>query len=154
RSHCRLSSLCRRTASCLSTRFATKPDPAAKCGNEGCFSEEDKKFENLAKNNLCLASQGKPRDLRDFEAFKQLQALNIDRHALGDRSKLRALKPLGEGSLVRLAAFIKGAHISDCDAKKAKQGKTGESVNCDVRGFSLNDIHIPLVLSPSDDECL
>jgi len=34
--------------------IATRPDPAAACRFEGCFTNQDKKFEDLAKNSLCL----------------------------------------------------------------------------------------------------
>ncbi|HVR06775.1 MAG TPA: hypothetical protein VMW75_01905 [Thermoanaerobaculia bacterium] len=124
--------------------IATRPDPAAACRYEGCFSNDDKKFEDLAKNSLCLDASS-PTDLSDFKAFRELQARN-DSKTTGDRSQLRAITPLGEGSIVRLAAYIKEAHVSDCPG--------GEAVNCVSNGFANNDIHIPLVQSPDDDECL
>jgi hypothetical protein len=130
--------------------IATTPDPAVHCGNGGCAPNDDKKFENLAKNNLCKNSET-PTDLKDFSVFKTLQAVpDVYQKATGNREQLRSLKPLGEGSMVRVAAFIKEAHISDCDKQNPK---TGEDVNCNVRGFALNDIHILLVQSPQDDPC-
>jgi hypothetical protein len=124
--------------------IATRPDPAASCRFEGCFGNDDKKFEDLAKNSLCLDASS-PTDLSDFKAFRELQARD-DSKKTGDRSQLRAISPLGEGSIVRLVAFIKGAHISDCPG--------GEAVNCVTNGLDSNDIHIPLVQKPDDDECL
>jgi hypothetical protein len=124
--------------------IATRPDPAAACRFEGCFSNDDKKFEDLAKNSLCLDASS-PTDLGDFTAFRELQARN-DSKKTGDRSQLRKISPLGEGDVVRLAAYIKGAHISDCPP--------GEAVNCNTTAFASNDIHIPLVQNPDDDECL
>jgi hypothetical protein len=123
--------------------IATRPDPAASCRFEGCFSNDGKKFEDLAKNNFCQ-SFSSPTDLDNFDVFRTLQARNDPKNA-GDRHQLRAIKPLGEGSIVRLATFIKEAHVSDCEG--------GESVNCDKPGFVNNDIHIPLVQNPADDEC-
>jgi hypothetical protein len=123
--------------------IATQPDPAGSCRFEGCFSNADKKFEDLAKNTFCQPFSS-PTDLSNFDAFRTLQARN-DSKKTGDRHQLRAIKPLGEGSVVRLVTFIKEAHVSDC------QG--GEAVNCDKSGFVNNDIHIPLVQNPSDDEC-
>jgi len=124
--------------------IATRPDPAASCRYQGCFSNPDKMFEDLAKNGFCLDASS-PTDLSDFTTFRALQARN-DSKKTGDRSQLRAIRPHGEGSIVRLTAFIKGAHTSDCPG--------GEAVNCDKSGFVNNDIHIPLVQNPSDDECL
>jgi len=46
-------------------------------------------------------------------------------------------KKIGEGNVVRLLAFVKEAHISDCEA--------GEDVNCKTKGVPNNDFHIPLV---------
>lgn len=124
--------------------IATRPDPAQSCRFEGCFTTPDKKFEDLAKNSFCL-NASKPTDLGDFRAFRTLQARN-ESEKTGNRSRLRAIKPLAEGSIVRLVAYMKEAHTSDCPG--------GESVNCDKTGFVNNDIHIPLVEKPGDDECL
>ncbi len=124
--------------------IASRPDPAQSCRFEGCFSAPDKKSENLAKNSLCLDAS-RPTNLSNFQTFRSLQARN-DSKQTGNRSRLRSIKPLGEGSIVRLVAYIKEAHTSDCEG--------GESVNCDKTGFANNDIHIPLVEKPDDDECL
>jgi hypothetical protein len=58
------------------------------------------------------------------------------------RDSLRSFFPLngrkiGEGDVVRLVAFIKDAHISDCES--------GEDVNCETPGVESNDFHIPLM---------
>ena len=124
--------------------IATRPDPAASCRFEGCFSSADRAFESLAKNSFCI-DPSSATDLDDFTMFRSLQA-RTDGKQTGDRSQLRAISPLGEGSIVRLAAYIKEAHISDCAG--------GENVNCQLTGFINNDIHIPLVQDPADDECL
>jgi hypothetical protein len=126
--------------------IATRPDPAAACRFEGCFTNQDKKFEDLAKNSFCL-DPSHATDLSDFTEFSALQKACITGcKPTGDRSKLRAMKPLGEGSIVRLAAFIKEAHTSDCEG--------GEAVNCDKTGFAVNDIHIPLVQKADEtNEC-
>ncbi len=99
-------------------------------------------LQNLAKNNFCAA--GAPIDI-DFDVLHQLQkdaeTAFAGHHALPkDRSVLRAfptkLGSIGEGAVVRLAAFVIEAHISN------KSG--GESVNCKKSGNENNDIHIVL----------
>jgi hypothetical protein len=99
-------------------------------------------LQNLAKNNFCAS--GVPTNI-DFDVLHQLQK-DADtafggHHALPkDRSVLRAFPtkvgPIGEGAVVRLAAFVIEAHISN------KSG--GESVNCKKSGEENNDIHIVL----------
>ncbi len=141
--------------------IAPAPDPFRKCGNCGVVSAvakgptiAAKAAESSAKNNFCAdATTG---TVVDFEILRQMQAKPVDKSKLGDRHVLQGFfqlpggKSIGEGSVVRLKAWVLNAHVSDCP--------TGESVNCSLAGFTNNDIHIPL-LDPtvdggrSQDEC-
>lgn len=141
--------------------IAPATDPFAKCGNCGVVSATArgatvaaKAAESGAKNNFCADTSSKT--VVNFQILRQMQAKPVDKSKLGDRHVLRGFfqlpsgKSIGEGSVVRLKAWVLGAHVSDCP--------TGESVNCSLAGFTSNDIHIPL-LDPgvptgrSQDEC-
>jgi len=141
--------------------IAPATDPFADCGNCGVVSAAAKgpgiaakAAESSAKNNFCADISTKT--VVDFQLLRQMQAKPVDKSKLGDRHVLRGFfqlpdgKLIGEGSIVRLKAWVLDAHISDCP--------TGESVNCSLAGFTNNDIHIPL-LDPSvpagrsQDEC-
>ena len=108
--------------------------------------------QDTAKNNFCAS--GTPVVLT-FDIYPGLQAaaeklLGVDYTPPTDRSGLKNLytwkgKKIGEGTLVRLAAFVEQAHYSDVDK--------GESVNCNLTGDSVNDIHVPLVQTAGQDEC-
>jgi hypothetical protein len=130
--------------------IATQPDPYLHCGNDGsgtngAKADQAKVLEDNAKNNFCAGMS----DVTtvDFNILKQMQANSPPKPPLAtSRDSLHGFfspdpkapnKKIGEGSVVRLLAFIKEAHISDCDA--------GEEVNCKTKGFPNNDIHIPLV---------
>jgi hypothetical protein len=138
--------------------IATKPDPAQKCGNCGVVSSDPKAttasmdskvLQSSAKNDFC-ADQSAVTDV-DFAALRQMQATAnqkgwivtdlASRDALHGFYKLKG-QSIGEGSVVRLKAWVLDAHVSDC--------ASGESVNCETPGFANNDIHIPL-LDPSGD---
>jgi len=139
---------------------APAADSFASCGNCGVVSgaasaaeAAAKAAESKAKNNLCGNLAAKT--VVDFSILRNMQALPINKNNLGDRHTLRQIftvgnQKIGEGSVVRLKAFVKEAHISDCDG--------GEEVNCKKTGPQVNDIHIPLV-DPSQpnpsaqDEC-
>jgi hypothetical protein len=139
--------------------IATTPDPFVSCGNCGVVPASAtateaaaKAAESKAKNNLCGDMTKKT--VVDFGILTKMQALPINKNALGDRHTLKNIFPLGgqkigEGSVVQLKAFVKEAHISDCNG--------GEEVNCKSTGPEVNDIHIPLVDPASDprteDEC-
>lgn len=111
--------------------------------------------QNQAKNNFCAS--GTPVNI-DFDVLRQLQqdaatkgiSFGGDSQLPDDRSQLRNLPTkvgaLGEGAVVRLAAFVIDAHYSNV-------GK-GESVNCKQPDKESNDIHIVLgEKSNHDDEC-
>src|SRR5882757_1980075 len=98
--------------------------------------------QNQAKNNFCAT--GTPVNI-DFEVLRQLQqdvddkgiSFGSDGAIPDDRSQLKHLSTkagtIGEGMVVRLAAFVVDAHPSNV-------GK-GESVNCGQGGRENNDIH-------------
>ena len=126
--------------------IATKPDPFVKCGNDGSGTDgapvsDPKKLEDNAKNNFCADLTNKT--TVDFKILKQMQAQAPDRSTLTDsRDSLHEFfdvngKKIGEGNVVRLLAFVKEAHTSDCEG--------GEDVNCKTKGVENNDFHIPLV---------
>jgi len=140
--------------------IATTPDPFVSCGNCGVVPTSAtatqaaaKAAESKAKSNLCGDMTKKT--VVDFSILTKMQALKINKKALGARDKLKNVFPvgsqkIGEGSVVQLKAFVKKAHISDCNG--------GEEVNCKRTGPEVNDIHIPLVDPASSnpqnvDEC-
>ncbi|MGE5204017.1 MAG: hypothetical protein ACM3PW_00260 [Chlamydiota bacterium] len=101
--------------------------------------------QNEAKNNFCAA--GPPVDI-NFDVLHQLQTLAARRVSFGsdsalphDRSALRDLPTsagtIGEGTLVRMAAYV-------MEARYSNRGK-GESVNCKRPDNASNDIHVVLV---------
>lgn len=112
--------------------------------------------QNQAKNNFCAANA--PAWVTPL-SFTRLQAKVVQAHIpFGDathlppdRSKLHDIyttsehATIGEGSVVRLVAFVEKAHPSDVDS--------GESVNCGETGEEPNDIHIPTVQTPGANEC-
>jgi hypothetical protein len=122
------------------------------CGVDGNASADTPQGQqNEAKNNFCAA--GSPVNV-NFDVLHQLQEVAASRVTFGsdrslpkDRSELLNLPTtagsLGEGTVVRVAAFIMDAHPSN-----ASSG--GESVNCKTNGAENNDIHI--VLAESSDE--
>lgn len=141
--------------------IATTPDPFVACGNCGVVSGKPtakpeakaaQAAENGAKNNLCgdLAKK----TVVDFTILANMQAATpaivpSDRHTLREFFTVGGQK-IGEGNVVRLKAFVREAHISDCDG--------GETVNCKMTGPASNDIHIPLADpavpdSRTADEC-
>ncbi len=141
--------------------IAPAQDPVANCGNCGVVSTKAqgaeiaaKAAESNAKNTFC--SDTSVKTSVDFQILRQMQAKPVDKNNLGDRHvlhgffKLPSGKAIGEGSVVRLKAWVLDAHVSDCPS--------GEDVNCALAGFANNDIHIPL-LDPSvaagrnQDEC-
>jgi len=125
---------------------ATKPDPYIHCNNDGAGKggkalDPAKVREDNAKNNFC-ADASHPTTV-DFTILAQMQTKAPDKSTLASsRNSLHAFFPLnghniGEGDVVRLLAFVREAHISDCPG--------GESVNCETAGVPNNDFHIPLV---------
>lgn len=141
--------------------IATKPDPFPQCGNCGVVSTKAppaevsaKAAQSHAKNDFCADTNAVTvvtvADLRDLQ--KQAAAKKLVTTDIPDRSKLQLSlngKSIGEGSVVRLVAWVQDAHLSDC--------ASGEEVNCETSGAAHNDIHIVLVDPTSggrsQDEC-
>ena len=143
--------------------IATKPDPFSECGNCGVLSPTEntspvqgpaKTAQSHAKNNFCADTSKVTAvtvaDLRNME--KQAAAKHLVVPDIPDRTKIEVTLnggPFGEGDVVRLVAWVKDAHLSDC--------ADGEAVNCDTGGLVHNDVHIVLVDPTSggrdQDEC-
>jgi len=130
-------------------KIATKPDPVQECGIDGSSTKNAqvdaaKALQDAAKNNFCAdASSPVTVNFANLIAMQQQappkSALAGGRDALHDFFTLDGSQ-IGEGTVVRLLAFVKEAHISDC------QG--GEYVNCKLNGLANNDFHI-VVMDPA-----
>ena len=119
------------------------------CEADGTSTTDKQARQNEAKNNFC--AKGKPVNL-NFGDFAQLQreaeaqvTFGSDAQLPDDRGPLRNIasigqRSVGEGSLVRLVAFVLDAHYSNTSK--------GESVNCKRSGNENNDIHIVLGQNP------
>jgi len=126
------------------------------CGPEGRTASDANRLQNIAKNNFCAT--GDP-VIVTFNTFPKLQQAaenqNIPfgsgQNLPDDRSVLKGIytasdgKKIGEGSVVRLVAFVVDAHYSNVS--------NGESVNCKLHGKENNDIHIMLGPSSSTTAC-
>jgi hypothetical protein len=114
------------------------------------------RLQDRAKNNFCAS--GTPVAITQA-TFAELQNA-VDQRSVSygspntlpaDRSILRNFytresgEKLGEGTLVRFAAFVRKAHYSNV----AK----GEAVSCHSRGADNNDINVSLGQTPDDDAC-
>jgi hypothetical protein len=126
------------------------------CGINGVFDTPEHKAQNRAKNNFCATGTLLT---MSFEQFADLETAVVTAGVIfgardrlpPDRSVLVDLIDdgqggrLGEGRLVRVAAFV-------VDAKNSNKSK-GESVNCKKGGKTNNDIHISLGKHDDDDLC-
>lgn len=113
---------------------------------------------NEAKNELCAPGPPVLLTIKDFERLQgRVEDEGIDfgpfKHPK-DRSALRNLYPstvngepvtVGEGSLVRVVAYVAEARTSNVSS--------GESVNCKRKGKANNDIHVTLVRRRDDPPC-
>jgi hypothetical protein len=121
------------------------------CGPDGnSAANSARSAQNDVKNNFCAS--GPPMNLT-FQDFRQLMQAAAARVTFGsdsklpvDRSLLRAFPSsagtVGEGTVVRLAAYVLEGHYSNV-------GK-GESVNCNKGDKASNDIHIVLEENAND----
>jgi hypothetical protein len=99
-----------------------------------------------------IPAPGTPMTLT-FETFSQLQGAAVQLVDQGvdippaERDKIKSIETadgtVGEGSLVRLVAFL---------SEGAPHPNTGESVNCNLRGEDNNDIHIPVTAAQNGSE--
>jgi hypothetical protein len=126
------------------------------CPAEGTGKSPAQQAQNTAKNNFCAT--GTPAEVTAV-SFRKLQAkakaasitFGSDAHLPEDRTKLKDLytttngDAIGEGSLVRLVAYVTTAHYSNV--------QNGESVNCKRPGTENNDIHIVLGAAPTTAPC-
>jgi len=117
------------------------------CDAAGSSTSDAQAAQNEAKNNFCPSST--PVKLT-FDNFSQLQqaaenagvSFGSDSQLPDDRTPLQNILQIptqarvGEGSVVRLAAFVMNAHYSNVSK--------GETVNCKLTGIENNDIHIVL----------
>lgn len=113
--------------------------------------------QNEEKNNFCAANTPNTPVNIDFDVLHQLQqeaagvtTFGSDGSLPKDRSVLQKLSTkagaIGEGTVVRIVAFVINAHASNVGS--------GESVNCKRPDAESNDIHIVLGQnSNQDDEC-
>lgn len=125
------------------------------CAAVGSATSESQKDQNRAKNNFCAS--GVPIRVT-YLTFQRLQERTEEREVpFGssnrlpeDRSILQGIyttsdgASIGEGTVVRFAAYVLDAHYSNV-------GK-GESVNCKERGEENNDVHIALARSPDEED--
>jgi hypothetical protein len=96
--------------------------------------------------------QGMPTTLT-FDTFSQLQNAAVDLVDEGvdippaDRDKIKSIEttegPVGEGSRVRLVAFL---------SEGTPHANTGESVNCNLKSEANNDIHISVAETKNASE--
>jgi hypothetical protein len=109
-------------------------------------------LQNAVKNNFCASDPPIPLKFGDFDALQKIAAekavpmgpgrVPADRTALRHIVDIGSSKGVGEGSLVRLAAFVDSVRNSG-----------PESANCRLLGAENNDIHVNLVENPGDDLC-
>lgn len=136
----------------IRTEGLTIDEVCTKDGNAG--EDVGKRLESNAKNNFC--AEGDPIAIK-FDDLNKLQAasdkiaglkatLKTTRDPLVSVLTLTDGTQIGEGSLVRFAAFFLEAHHSNVGKGK------GELVNCKLPGRDDNDIHMELMLDPTDDD--
>jgi len=125
------------------------------CDPDGSATTDPQREQNKAKNNFCAS--GSPSRIT-FQTLTRLQqtAEDLDiphgssNRLPADRSVLHGILsspdtgPIGEGSLVRLSAFLLDAHYSNVSK--------GESVNCKETGQANNDIHIAVAASADEED--
>lgn len=141
-----------------------------KCQRKGSDDHNElHRAQNAAKNDF--TEKGAPVTLT-FNDFTRLQRatdsaidngkVELDHKYPADREQLKRQitvqgKPVGEGTLVRLEAFVFGAHYSNTKLNTYPGGKhgEGEANNCDNDELDWNDIHIALIGSTTTglDEC-
>jgi len=126
------------------------------CGADGKTQSEANREQNLAKNNFCATGDPVQLSLQTFAELQQTaedqnisfgsaQNLPADRSVLKGLYKTSDGKKIGEGSVVRLVAYVVHAHYSNVSS--------GESVNCKLHGKENNDIHIMLGQSTDTTDC-
>ena len=132
-----------------------------KCGITGAATGSTGAEQNRMKNNLCATNDPVSLTYSDFRAMQrkadQKQAKESDFNFGGhkpiqNRTKLRDFHKtadgtvVGEGMVVRHTGFL-------AEARDARIGTSGESVNCKLKDKVSNDIHIDIVQSPGNHPC-
>lgn len=132
--------------------IATKQPIDTRCGLSGdAVVDSALDAQDQAKNNFCATGTPFVLGFEDYAALQEAaeKVLGANYKPPASRTGLREVtlrgQKLGEGSVVRLKAYVDRARYSDVEK--------GESVNCNIPGNQNNDIHIPLVEKPGDDEC-
>jgi hypothetical protein len=127
------------------------------CGASGSSgSDGPQALQNTAKNDFCAASDPVVLSFTDFDRLQSAaEAAHVtfgsdaqlpkNRAALAALLSVKGTGSVGEGSVVRVAAYVLDAHYSNVSS--------GESVNCKTHGQEWNDIHIVLVQQPGEDAC-
>ncbi len=133
------------------------------CGREGKSEGGPGANQNRMKNNLCATNEPVSLSYGDFSAMQRKANRRREKeadfnfgtrqHPIRNRAKLRDFyttkdgTTVGEGVVVRHSGFL-------AEARKARIGTSGESVNCKLTEKDENDIHIDIVRRPSDSPCL
>jgi hypothetical protein len=125
------------------------------CSTHGCAAaEEPEGILNALKRRLPNPQIPVQLNVEDFRSLQRVADERVGQGYPGldrpQRAKLNGLKFAGglisEGRVVRTFGYIakggEGLHING----------EGESVNCNLKGKSENDIHIPLVAAAGDSE--
>lgn len=127
------------------------------CGELGVAADGTPQGDqNKAKNNFCASGDPvtiTPETLLKLQAAVEDKGISFggDKRLPADRTDLIDgfdidRQQLGEGKLVRMAAFLIETHIADLSS--------GESVNCKVaKSKDSNDVHMALGLAYGASEC-
>jgi hypothetical protein len=126
----------------------THPIDSSCAAPEGQPSSPASKLQNVVKNNFCATGQTPPERYTPA-MLVALQKDTAARHVSSGRGhepkRRTVLHELGEGTLVRMKAFLVEAHFADLGG--------GESVNCQLPSADENDVHIALGPAAGTQEC-
>lgn len=143
--------------------IAVDRDISQNCGVAGDARGGPGHAQNKMKNNLCATNQPVFLTYHDFRQMQKRADQRRDggetnfnfgnrQNPIRDRSKLRNFfeteggETVGEGMVVRHVGFL-------AEARKARIGTSGESVNCKLTERDENDIHIDIVQTPGANPC-
>jgi hypothetical protein len=133
------------------------------CGEPGCADPTTAQgMQNAAKNNFCATGDPvtvTPNMLAQLMAAAQAKGVTFGNESQvpADRSVLKGFTiggvTLGEGTIVRMAAFVIEAHYADVSSGESVNCKIGSSAVGAAKAQAANDIHIALGTSYGADEC-
>ena len=133
------------------------------CGEPGCADPTTAQgMQNAAKNNFCATGAPvtvAPNMLAQLMAAAQAKGVTSgsESQVPADRSVLKGFTiggvTLGEGTVVRMAAFVIEAHYADVSSGESVNCKIGSSAVGAAKAQAANDIHIALGTSYGADEC-